>query len=346
MSIRRPTALLFLVSWLAVPGLEAPAADRFDWAGYAKRPIEWYRGPEARGIVENVLSHQSDLGSWPKNLDTSAKAFDGDRSKLKGTFDNGATSGEVRFLARAYRATGDERCKAAVVKAVDHILKAQYPTGGWPQSYPPGSAYHRYITFNDDTMVKILELLRDVGRSDEFAFLDQGRRDRALKSFDEGIGCILRSQVKVDGKLTVWCAQHDEVTLEPRPARAFELVSLSGSESAGILMLLMSLEKPSPEVVRAVESGVRWFDQAKLTGIRLDRQGGDLKVVKDPAAAPLWPRFVEIETGRPFFCSRDGVKKYDIAEIDAERRNGYAWYGSWGKKVAERYAKWKLDHKP
>ncbi len=59
----------------------------------------------------------------------------------------------------------------------------------------------------------------------------------------------------MDGKKTVWCAQHDEVTLAPRPARAFEPVSLVSAESAGILTLLMSLDQPSPAVIAAVEAG-------------------------------------------------------------------------------------------
>ena len=33
--------------------------------------------------------------------------------------------------------------------------------------------------------------------------------------------------------------------------------------------------------------------------------------------------------------------KYDIANIEAERRNGYAWYGGWGSDVASRYSRWK-----
>ena len=78
----------------------------------------------------------------------------------------------------------------------------------------------------------------------------------AGKAFDAGIACILKCQVKVNGTLTVWCAQHDEITLEPRPARTFEPVSLSGAESAEILLLLMSLDHPGPEVIRAVEAGV------------------------------------------------------------------------------------------
>jgi PelA/Pel-15E family pectate lyase len=63
--------------------------------------------------------------------------------------------------------------------------------------------------------------------------------------------------------------------------------------------------------------------------------------VKDPNAPPLWARFYEIGTNRPFFCGRDGVKKYDIAEIESERRNGYAWYGAWPARLPQEFAQWK-----
>ena len=43
---------------------------------------------------------------------------------------------------------------------------------------------------------------------------------------------------------------------------------------------------------------------------------------------------------RPIFSGRDSVIKYDIAQIEPERRNGYAWYGGWGAKVAVRYGAW------
>jgi PelA/Pel-15E family pectate lyase len=337
----RPSGRFLLIVTLACAGLKARAADHFPWSTIASRPEGWYRSPEGLETIANVLSHQAELGGWPKNVDTSAARFEGDRASIKGTFDNGATTGEVRFLAKAFRATGDERCRSAVEKAIDHILTAQYSNGGLPQFHPPGRSYHRYITFNDDTMVKLLELMRDVARSSDFDFLDQARRDSARSAFDKGIRCIVRCQVKVNGRPTVWCAQHDEKTLEPRGGRTFELVSLSGSESAGILILLMSLDRPDAEVERAIEAGVKWFEGAGLTGIKLDRSSGDLKVVHDADAPTLWPRFVEIETGRAIFASRDGIARYDISEIDAERRNGYAWYGTWGRKVAERYKQWK-----
>jgi len=316
--------------------LAAPA-----WRDYANRPDDWYRGAEGRRVTENILSWQSPLRSWPKNLDTTAKPFEGDAKTIKGTFDNGATTGELRFLARAFRATKDSRYQQSFLKGVDHIFAAQYPTGGWPQSYPPGNQYPRHITFNDDAMVRLMEFLREMATSAEYDFVDSTRRKTAQEEFDNGIQCILKCQILVNGKLTVWCAQHDEVDYRPRPARSFELVSLSGAESAGILQLLMSLNQPGPEVIRAVNAGAEWFESAKLAGIRQRIVDGDKRIVQDPNAPPLWARFYEIESNRSIFSGRDGVKKYDIAGIESERRNGYAWYGAWGEQVAVSYANWK-----
>lgn len=322
-----------------------PASARsFSWDDYARKPDDWFRGEEGRRVTANLLSRQSRHGSWPKNVDTAKEPHRGDPAKIDGTFDNGATFGELRFLARAYRATGEARGRDAFLKGLDLALAAQYPNGGFPQKFPTSrTGYDRHITFNDQTMVNILQFLRDVAGSGEFSFVDTDRRTAARRAFDRGIACIVACQIEVDGKPTVWCAQHDSRTLEPRAARTYELVSLSGAESAANLLLLMSLERPSPEVVRAIEAGVRWFDAVKLTGIREDKVDGNKVIVPDQDAPPLWARFYEIGTDRPLFCGRDGVKKYDIAEIEAERRNGYAWYGNWGRKVAERHARWSSD---
>lgn len=319
----------------------ASLADGFEASKYRNKPADWFRGDEGGLVVSNVLSHQSAHGSWPKNTDTAAKPSKSAPEKIAGTFDNGATTGEIRFLADAFAATGDGRCRDAALRGIDAILKAQYPNGGWPQYFPPPEKkYNRHITFNDDSMTRLLELLREVTKADRFKFAGDERRTAAKAAFDRGIACILKCQVIQNGVPTVWCAQHDEVTLAPAPARAYELASLSGSESAGLLMLLMSLEDPSPEVKRAVEAGVKWFESAKIAGIRVEKVDGDRKVLPDPAAPPLWARFYELETGRPFFCDRDGIKKYSLAEIGHERRNGYAWYGTWGEKVRARYEVW------
>ena len=102
----------------------------------------------------------------------------------------------------------------------------------------------------------------------------------------------------------------------------------------------MSQDNPGPEIERAVHAGALWFGRSRIDGIRQDRVNGDKVIVRDENAPPLWARFSEIPTNRPIFCGRDGIIRYDIAEIEPERRNGYAWYGDWGVDVASRYARW------
>jgi len=89
---------------------------------FTRKPDSWYRSDEGRKTMECILSWQSEQGDWPKNADTTSIEFSGDRSKLKGTFDNGATTGELRVLARAFRVTGDVRSENAFLHGFDHIL--------------------------------------------------------------------------------------------------------------------------------------------------------------------------------------------------------------------------------
>ena len=93
-------------------------------------------------------------------------------------------------------------------------------------------------------MIGVMKLLRDVAAAKpNYAFVDDARRAKAANAVEKGIECILKTQVIVNGRRTVWCAQHDEVTLAPAPARKFEVVSLSGGESVGIVRFLMSIKE-------------------------------------------------------------------------------------------------------
>jgi len=73
-------------------------------------------------------------------------------------------------------------------------------------------------------------------------------------------------------------------------------------------------------------------------------KGYDQVVVEDPSAGPLWARMYDIETNRPFFCGRDGVKKWKLSEIEPERRSGYAWYGTQPKAVLDAFPEWAAKH--
>ena len=318
---------------------------------YAKQSSEWFQGEEGRCIADNVLTWQTLHGSWPKNIDTASEPFDGNIKDLHGTFDNGATTNELRFLARAFLATDEPRYEKAFLKGLSHIFEAQYSTGGWPQYYPLSKNYHRHITFNDGVMVRILELLRDATDSSDYGFLKTEYTTKTKTAVTKGIDCILRTQIKQNGKLTAWCAQHDENTLDPAWARSYEPPSISGAESVGVVRFLMSIEEPTPEIIAAVEGSVAWFGSVAIQGMRLeeftDAEGQDDKrIVADPDAGPLWARFYEIGTNRPIFLDRDSVVRYAFSEIGQERRTGYAYYGGWAAKLlTHEYPLWREKHK-
>jgi PelA/Pel-15E family pectate lyase len=334
------SAILTSIAGLILLSLPNPATAAKGLRPYLRKSTEWFAGSEAKQIAANVLSFQSDLGGWPKNVDTTATLYAVSRKELRPTFDNGATTDELRFLAKIFAATRDPIYRSAFDRGLAYILQSQYLNGGWPQYSPPGPKYPRHITFNDDAMVRLMEFLREVDRSPVYEFVGGEKRSLARQAFDRGVDCILKCQIKVNGRLTVWCAQHDEHDFSPRRGRSYELPSLSGSESVDIVRLLMSLDSPDPRVVRSVQGAIEWFKTAEIHGIRQDvrpdaraPKGTNKVIVKDPAAPPIWARFYEIGTNRAMFVDRDGVPKYDLAEIGFERRNGYAWLGDWPERL-------------
>jgi PelA/Pel-15E family pectate lyase len=331
------------------------------WQEALRQKPEWYASDEAVRIAGNLLLWQRRSGGWPKNTDmavvlsqAAADKISKEAAQSDSTIDNGATREQLIYLAKVFNATRQPRFKEAFLKGLDYLFAAQYANGGWPQFFPLRKGYYSHITFNDGAMAGVLTLLHEVARqAPVYTFVDEARRLRAEQAVAKGIECILKTQVVVNGKRAVWCAQHDEVTLQPAPARAYEKISLSGSESVGILQFLMAIEKPDARVVEAIQSAVAWFEQAKLTGIKVVEKsdpalpkGFDRVVVQDAQAPPLWARFYEIGTNRPIFCGRDGVVKYSLAEIEHERRIGYRWYwDSAAKLLAKDYPAWRANRK-
>jgi len=102
---------------------------------------------------------------------------------------------------------------------------------------------------------------------------------------------------------------------------------------------------PTPEIRASIEAAVEWYKANQLSGVRWERRDGQNSIVKDPAAPPLWARYYEVETMKPIFLGRDSVIRYDVMQIEAERRNGYAWYVSTPNSVLAEYVKWKAKTK-
>jgi PelA/Pel-15E family pectate lyase len=141
---------------------EIPPSDRSARSIPLTRDAAWYGTSNAQFLADNVVSFQTPAGGWSKNLDfakgprvqgehfapNNLSRFstptdfdlphDGNWDYV-GTFDNDATTTEMRFLARtAMRGSPAQarKWRASFLRGVDYILAAQFPNGGWPQVWP------------------------------------------------------------------------------------------------------------------------------------------------------------------------------------------------------------------
>lgn len=340
---------LFLLAFAATSVLRGADPALQKWGSkLLKQKTEWYATSEARAAADNVLRYQSAAGAWPKNTDLLAPATEAALAVIEqggkaNTIDNGATTAPIRFLARMTEVTGEACDRDAVLRGIDYLLASQYPNGGFPQFYPlRDHGYYSHITYNDGAMINALELLRDIAQEKSpFGWVDAARRARATDAVARGIDCILKTQIREGGRLTAWCAQHDEVTLAPAWARAYEPPSLSGAESVGIIRFLMATPDPSPAVIAAVKGAVAWLQAVEIKGKRIDTipvptGKPDRHMVDDPAGTPLLARFYELETNRPLYMDRDSLPVYDFNQIGYERRSGYGYLGTWPASLVER----------
>ena len=329
-----------------------------NWSEVFRQKPLWYQTDEAARIADQLLIYQKENGGFEKNVDMALMLTQAEKAELiarradisETTIDNRTTYPQVAYLAKVITASllkptppnNFPKYKEAFFKGLDYLLASQYENGGFPQFYPLKKGYYTHITFNDDAMIGVLNVLRDIAAvRDDYKFVDDARRAKAHAAVVKANDLILKLQVVIDGKKTVWGQQYDEFTLKPAWARKFEPPCLTAAESVAIVRYLM-LEKPTPEIMDAIESAIRWYETNKLTGIRWERVKGENTVVKDKNAPPLWARFYEFETMKPIFIGRDSVIKYDVTQIEAERRNGYAWYTEGPQDLLTRdYPRWK-----
>ena len=334
-----------------------------------KEPAAWYGQPEALRIADIVVSFQTPAGGWSKNLDMTqhrrapGEQFAGESTPMHldptdndrprdahwsyvGTFDNDATTTQLRYLAKVIAATDlnqSSACRRAFLHGLDYLFASQYPNGGWPQVWPLQGAYHDAITFNDGAMINVLELLQAVAEgAPDFRWVPQDKRPAAAASLQRGVECVLQTQILSNGRRTVWCQQHDPLTLQPASARNYEMPSQCGSESADVMMFLMRLPKPDPRTVAAVHAAAAWFEKTALRDIAFQRVGNDdRQLLHTPGAGPLWARYYAIGTDRPIFGDRDKTIHDDMMEISKERRKGYSWYGDKPARALQEYRRWK-----
>jgi len=365
----------FLQAELKAGGLKTPLEPAHGSSARSvplQRDAAWYASAEARHIADVIVSFQTPAGGWGKNMDMSKESrrpgeaftpnniskflapgdFDAPREpdwNYVGTIDNDATTTQMNFLAKVIAASGAGVASAystAFVRGMDYLFAAQFPNGGWPQVWPLEGSYHDAITYNDDAVTQVVELMRNAASGQgDFAFVPAKVRIRAAASFARGIECILATQIVADGRATVWPQQDDALTMKPVSGRNYEPPAATASESASILLLLMDdLPEPTAAEQKAIRAGVTWLRKTAIYGQSYRRTDAGRGLVAAPGAGPIWARYYEVGSDRPIFGDRDKSIHDRVDELSLERRNGYGWYSGEAQKALVRFDTWSAEH--
>jgi PelA/Pel-15E family pectate lyase len=313
-----------------------------------------------RTRADNMLTWQMPHGGFDKNGASRygspwngsdpRSGWTGNGGVELGTIDNDATITEIMFLADVYQRSGAAAYRDGARRALDFLLTMQYDSGGFPQVYPERpSTYSNHVTFNDNAMVRALVLLLQVTKQAsplDGDLFSAEERTGAATAISKAVGYILAAQIEQGGVKTVWCAQHDPETHEPLGARSYELASKSGSESVGVIGFLMT-QPQTTEVAAAVHAAIAWYrsESARLEDTAyVSRPSGSsddgYNPIQSSPGNTMWCRFYDLTEDTCFFSGRlptdnpPGTgKQYDIMDIEAERRYGYQWGGSYGTRL-------------
>ncbi|MBR4347984.1 MAG: pectate lyase [Fibrobacter sp.] len=345
----------FSVAAVLISGTAATFAADYTPPSTAVSKINSYRGyseltDAASGMdidqyTYNMTTWQISNGGFDKaHADKYKSAYTGgDKSSWRsasggdlGTIDNNATIQEMRLLAVRYKATTNSNYKSTFKssfnKAVNFILTMQRSTGGLPQVWPKRGNYSDHVTLNDNAMIRAMVTMMDIANSTspfDSDIIDDATRAKMQTAVEKALQYLLKAQIVNDGKLTVWCAQHDTANYAPRPARAYELESKSGSESAGTVWFLMNWPNQTTEIQNAVKGAIAWYKKTRVVGLYFNKREGKFEQREGNV---LWYRFYEVNNDNYFFCDRDGAstKTQDFTKISEERRTGYQWAGDYG----------------
>lgn len=228
------------------------------------------------------------------------------------TFDDDKTPAAMRFLMHLDRVLDfkDERVHESVQYALDAVLKAQFPNGGWAQSfeeppnpadfpvrkasYPddwprmyPGGNYNKFYTFNDNNISRTIETLLLAGE----IYGEARYRDAALKAGD----FIILAQMPEPQP--AWAQQYD-FDMHPVWARKFEPASVTGGESQPVAGTLMDLfiQTGDRKFLEPVPKALDYFRRSLLPNGKL-------------------ARFYELKTNRPLYMTKDYQLTYDDSDV-------------------------------
>jgi len=362
---RAVAVILLLLLSLSFGGLHNPGDgdEEVDFQGLLEN-YRSYSEFEARDAnsewyAMNITTWQAENGGWRKgNLDGYAAPYDGFGFQNSyfanlSTLADKATTSEIRFLAKQYAISENESNKTifknAVERGVGFIIDAQHSSGGWPQVYPAvdclGCEYHNLMTYNDYVIPSAMLLLWDVSvKMDPFNsdIIDELNHSQIQMALERGMEFILRSQIVVDGKPTIWGQQHHPETYDSMSGRSWELACRTPNESSWVTAILLNWPDRSPDIVNATWGAVDWYEDNAIEDVRFDQNNG---TISRHNGALMWYRYYNVSQDEYFFSKYDSEKVYDLYDLPESQRSTYSWAYNWGERIVIETSKIPFDER-
>ncbi|MFM9962763.1 MAG: pectate lyase [Planctomycetaceae bacterium] len=275
----------------------------------------------ARDAAECLIQGQLRTGGWresiefdPKERKKFAYRVEKERDKQKNhtTFDDDKTQSAMRLLMRLDQTLKfkDAKLHEASLFALDSVVKAQFPNGGWgqgydsfpnpadypvkPASYPeswsrtyPGGKYWYFYTLNDNAMADTIDALLMASK----IYGEPKYRHAALKG---GEFLIL---AQMPDPQPAWAQQYDW-NMHPCWARKFEPASITGGESQGAIRILLRLylETGDKKFLAPIPKALDYLERSRLPNGQM-------------------ARFYELKSNKPLYFTKTYELTYDDSDL-------------------------------
>jgi PelA/Pel-15E family pectate lyase len=266
--------------------------------------------------VEYPYRADGNCDGWePRADDEFAEA----RRRRFTNLDDNVTPGALRILMRVDRELGfkDEAIHEAARYGLEGLMRAQYPSGGWPQRYNrlpdpeefpvlpagypeswprqwpgPASAYFSHYTFNDNSIQDAIDALLEAARI--------YNEPRYRKAAEKGGDFIILAQMPEPQP--GWAQQYDR-NMHPAWARRFEPPAVTGGESQSVMEILLVLyrETGEPKYLEPLSRALDYFERSVLPEVE---HPSETRRRDCPPGSLCLARFYELESNRPLYITK------------------------------------------
>jgi PelA/Pel-15E family pectate lyase len=278
-------------------------------------------------VASALIYGQLKSGGWTNCIDfdpTGARVAQYRNGRGSGknnsSLDDGQTQSAIRFLIQADAAFEFKNAgiHEATLLALDALLAAQFPSGGFPQvwsgpvskqpvvqaSYPEHDYrtegrvknYWDMPTLNDNVCVHVAHALRDA-----YHVYQEERYLDAIKKLGD---FLLLAQMPEPQP--AWAQQYN-YQMQPIWARRFEPPAIAGHESQSIVGLLIDIAEITKDskYLKTLPAAIAYLRRSTLADGQI-------------------ARYYELETNRPLYMHRDG-DKYSLTFDDGNLPAHYSW---------------------